>query len=88
MTFPEHFSFESPQAGAEPPRIGQETRFTAGLRGELLRRPAVLHRYLRQQQPAMAAVLDDEAMPADADILGASDRFEAAQDGDFDHELG
>ena len=84
----EHFGLEPPHARAFLPRIRGKTGLPAGRGHERLAIPVPLHRDLRQQQAAMPALLDDEPVPADFDLVGGRDQFERSKDGDFDVDLG
>ena len=56
------------------------------LRQECFRIPLPFGRNLRQQQAALPALLHDEAVTPDLDVVGAGDRLERPEDGQLDVE--
>ena len=88
ITLPKHIRLEAKHACAALPRITRQARLEAGLRQELIRRPAPLRGDLRKEQASTTSLLDDEAVtPDDYGVGGAGvDRFERPEDRDVDRE--
>ena len=88
MFLAEHLRLEPPHFGAVFPRVARQAGLVTRVREETSRRPTPLRRDLRQQQAALPVALDDQAVAADDDVGGAVDRFERAEQGDLDFQLG
>src|SRR5262245_21923787 len=69
----EHLCFEHEDPRAAAPGIGGKSGFHARVIEESVAIPAVLGRHLRKEQATTAALLDDESMPPDFDLLNRLD---------------
>ena len=85
---PEHLRLESPELRALLPRVARQARLVAGLREERLPIPAPFGRHLRQQQPALPALLDDQPVTADFDVVRRRDRLERPEQRHLDLQAG
>src|SRR6185503_11622587 len=78
-SLPEHLRLESPQLRALLPRVARQARLVAGVREKRLPVPSPFGRDLRQQQPALTVLLDDQPVPAHFNLLRRCDRLERAE---------
>src|SRR5882672_3672677 len=69
------------------PRFRRQARLTGRLRDEGCAIPAVLHRYLREQQTPCLAELDDESVSAYLDLTDILNAGQWRENRDLDLEL-
>src|SRR6266540_3674809 len=74
-----HLGLEPPQLRAIFPGVAWKTRFVTRLREKRFDIPLPFNRNLRKQQTAAPSALDDQAVPADLDSIGAGDRLERSE---------
>src|SRR5262249_36718238 len=82
----EDLRLEAPQHGAATPAVPQKPGLQACLLDKPFSGPLILGRDLRQQHPALAVVLDQQAVPSDDDFFVRAHALERAENRNFDVE--
>src|SRR5262245_1924628 len=80
----EHLGLEHEDPRAAAPGISGESGFQAGVIEEGIAVPALLGRHLRKEQATTAALLDDESVPPDFDLINRLDFALRGEHRDFD----